>query len=136
MSPPKAEDAQPDTTTLFVAESEPRIRLDDIPAPSTLPKPELDDLATKEAQFIENAARKEQVRGIAQDTRQRKIFAERIFWLLCAWIMALFAILFLQGFHYNMFRLSDNVVLALIGGSTVNIIGVFLVVVRYLFPKK
>ncbi len=85
---------------------------------------------------MESASRREQIKSLAQDTRQRKLFAERIFWLLCAWIFGMFAVVILQGFQLDMFRLSDTVLLALIGSSTVNIIGVFLVVVNYLFPKK
>lgn len=34
------------------------------------------------------------------------------------------------------FKLSDSVLIALIGGTTVNVIGLFLVVANYLFPRR
>ena len=113
-----------------------RIGLDDIAADYSAQKPRPDALSQKEAQFLEHAAKREHIKGLQQDNQQRKLYANRVFGLLCGWVGGLFAVILLQGFATNMFRLSDNVLLALIGGTTVNIIGIFLVVVRYLFPKR
>lgn len=47
--------------------------------------------------------------------------------------------LFIQSRWYDWlvaFDLADGVLLALIGGTTANVIGLFLVVARYLFPRR
>ena len=46
-------------------------------------------------------------------------------------------LLFVQGWQSTTaFDLSDNVLIVLITGTTVNVIGVFVVVMNYLFPKR
>jgi hypothetical protein len=68
--------------------------------------------------------------------KQRKSYATAVFKLLCIWLATMFVILLLQGFKCFDFSLTDNVLLALIGGTTANVFGLFLVVMNYLFPKK
>ncbi len=70
-----------------------------------------------------------------QDIGERKRYAKAVFLLICTWLLALFLVLGLQGFKTGGFSLSDSVLLALVGGTTVNVIGIFIVVVSYLFPK-
>ena len=50
----------------------------------------------------------------------------------------MFLLLALQGFlsPWKVFALSDAVILAAIGGTTVNVLGIFIIVVNYLFPKR
>jgi hypothetical protein len=67
--------------------------------------------------------------------KQRKIFANKIFWLLVVWLIATGAILLLQGFKFWGFQLEPKAILALIGGTTLNVIGIFAVVANFLFPK-
>ncbi len=75
-----------------------------------------------------------------RDTReQRRTYANRIFTLCCGWVCAIFVLLMFSGFgHYQHFHfsLSDRVILAAIGSTTINIIGVFLIVVRFIFHDK
>ncbi len=63
-----------------------------------------------------------------------------IFYLIVAWLSLIFVIVILEGFGvticHHAFKLSDPVVLALIGGTTVNVLGIFIIVVRYLFPQR
>jgi hypothetical protein len=56
--------------------------------------------------------------------------------LTCIWIAGIYALMLLEGFAYWAFHLSDSIMLAAIGSTTANIIGVFLIVTRYFFPKK
>ena len=75
--------------------------------------------------------------GLRQDIAERKRYARRTFWLCCSWIIAIYVILILQGFGHAMhFAFSEHVILAAIGSTTANIIGVFLIVARYLFHDK
>lgn len=87
---------------------------------------ELDAIAEK--QRLENEA-------IGQNIKERKKYAGHIFWLIVGWLVLLFVVLGLQGFKYCEFELSENVLLALITGTTVNILGIFVIVVNYLFRR-
>lgn len=93
-----------------------------------------DDCTTQEQ--LEILRLREEVKSFAQDTGERKKYAKRIFGLTCAWVVGIYALLLLQGFRPFGFKLSDNVILAAIGSTTANIIGVFLIVTRYFFPRK
>lgn len=92
--------------------------------------------------------------SFSSDIAARKVYAERLFRAIAFWILGIFILLLLQGFcdgHQNtldltvrgnrlvlrpQFHLAETVLLAVIGGTTVNIIGLFYVVTNYLFPTK
>jgi len=89
-----------------------------------------------------------------QDIKARKEYAGRIFKLIRNWLAAILAILILDGFwskrdivlHFTAFEskwtssvhfeLADKVLIALIGGTTASVIGLFAIVANYLFPKR
>ncbi len=80
-----------------------------------------------------------ELRSYDQDTDERRRFASRIFSLTCAWLTIVLLVVLADGFGTAgliPFRLPDAVVLGLIGSTTVNIIGVLLVVANYLFAKR
>ena len=80
-----------------------------------------------------------ELRSYDQDTEERKRFALRIFILTCIWLTIVMLVVLANGFGTAgliPFRLSDPIVLGLIGSTTLNIVGVFLVVANYLFPKR
>jgi hypothetical protein len=76
--------------------------------------------------------------GKSLDIQQRKEYASKTFRLVCWWLGGLFLLLFLNGFKFSwlMFQLSDTILLAIISGTTVNILGIYIVVINYLFPKR
>ena len=74
--------------------------------------------------------------GAWQDLEERKKYALRIFVLMCCWLGLLFALLFVAGWAPLGFELSDSVLLALIGGTTANVLGIFVLVARYLFWRS
>lgn len=100
-----------------------------------------DDKAVKEARelaFERELAVKEELeraklRSVQQDTAERKLYASRIFWLILVWLGLLFILLFVEGWKPGGFWLDDSVLLALIGGTTANVLGIFVLVARYLF---
>lgn len=99
-------------------------------------KPDEADSKTKSEENDLDAQRtKVELDGLLQDIAERKKYASRIFCLLSLWLIGIFLLLVLQGTHQNGFHLSDNVLIAAIGGTTVNVIGIFIVVTRYLFPS-
>lgn len=94
---------------------------------------------------------------IKQDREERQRYADRLFKLIRYWLIAIIILVALSGLDISkvyidnrdwndpkrtfieriniqpQFNLSDAVILALVGGTTVNIIGLFLVVTQYLF---
>ncbi len=73
--------------------------------------------------------------GHELDLKQRKEYANKIFYLIVVWLIVLLVILLLQGFGKTNdgFSLSDSVLLAFIGGTTVNVLGIFVIVAKYIF---
>jgi hypothetical protein len=68
---------------------------------------------------------------------QRRVYAGRVFILVCFWISAMFALLLCQVFGARWvpaYRpLSDAVLIALISSTTVNLIGTLIIVLKYIF---
>ena len=71
-----------------------------------------------------------------QDREERKKYAIRIFGLLIGYIFFVVLMLFGTGYWGCGFSLSDNLLIALVTTTTANIIGIYTIVARYLFPTK
>src|ERR1700686_2511228 len=74
-----------------------------------------------------------QTSGLTQDIAERKKYAGFFFCLSCAWLLAIMTILLLQGFGSLWFwkvpfKLSDGIVLTMIGSTTVNVLGILYIV--------
>ncbi len=82
--------------------------------------------------------KKERIRGLSQDIDERKIYAKKTFRLVSFWISGVFLLLILCGLKlpYFVFELPESLLLAVIGGTTLNILGVFIFVMKYLFELK
>ena len=90
----------------------------------------------REARETENRLQKEKLKSQRQDRKQRKKFSFMIFYFLCAYLVTVFLILFLSGLGRLSFELADGVLITLLSTTTVNMIGIFILVVKYLFPIK
>lgn len=69
----------------------------------------------------------------------RKKYAARVSWIVVGWLAFVMFVLFVYSincFQSFLKPLDNNVLIALIGGSSVNIIGLFAIVLKYLFPDK
>lgn len=73
------------------------------------------------------------VKGEEDTRKMRRIFAERIYRVTSWWLVGIFVILMLQGFHFIEFYLSDTVLAALIGAT--GGIGLLAIILRNLFPS-
>lgn len=73
---------------------------------------------------------------LRQDIKLRKRFAWAGYWMSIGWLIAILHIIISDGLHLWSFSLSDSVLLALIGTTTANVLGVLYIVMRYLFDKK
>jgi len=65
--------------------------------------------------------------GLVQDIGQRKDFGNKIYWLVVFWILGILFLLAAQGFGVFEFNLSDQVLITLIGGTTLNVLGIFVI---------
>jgi len=76
-----------------------------------------------------------QLKEFGQNIAERKRYAARVFWTSVGWVFGIFLILIADGIGWH-FHLADSVLLVAIGSTTANILGIFYIVVRYLFPQK
>jgi|GEM_PF-991764 len=86
-------------------------------------------------EHLEHKLKVEELASLTQDRKERKTYANRIYWLIVAWLAMLFIVLGFQGFKPFRFEIGDKVLITLITGTTLNVIGIFLVVANYLFPR-
>ena len=105
-----------------------------------------DDAALRSIQLDENSKdfreleREEKV--FAQKFKQdddthdlRKKYIGRIFWLIVLWLIFVATCIALEGWHCcSDFTLSDTVLVAFITSTTINVIGLFIVVAKWLYP--
>lgn len=72
---------------------------------------------------------------LEQIIKQRKTYALWVFVLVVCWLIGIYAILILQGFHARGFELTEKVLIASIASTTANIIGILVIIVKYLFAQ-
>jgi hypothetical protein len=100
---------------------------------------EPDPNTLKEKEDLEKVRYGAHTEGQKQDIQERKKYAQLFFYLSCAWLVAIVVILILQGFGSfwkTPFKLSDSIVLAMIGSTTANVLGILYIVAKYLFPNR
>jgi len=76
-----------------------------------------------------------ELRQIDDLIKARTKYADKIYRLVVRWLICIGILLVLQGFHIFSFSLPEKVLLALIGGTTLNVIGIFTIVANFLFAK-
>ena len=69
-----------------------------------------------------------------QTIERRRDFAPKFFKLALGWIGFIIVILLLQGFRLLGFQLSNSVVIAALGATTANVLGLLVIVARNVFP--
>lgn len=70
----------------------------------------------------------------ALDLKLRKLYAALLFGLLLLWLAGVYTLLVLVALQKLV--LSDAVLIAALGTTTANVIGLFIVVARYIFPRR
>lgn len=85
---------------------------------------------------IQNDILEESLNKLKQDRGQRKDYASMIFNFICWYLFGVFFIIILNGITINNFHVSDNIILALLGTTAIEVIGTFNFVARYLFGNK
>lgn len=73
----------------------------------------------------------------SQDTHKLRLkYAGRIFWIVCAWLVCVAIAVFMSGFNYKEFELSDKVLIVFITSTTINVVGLYVVVAKWMFPSS
>lgn len=75
------------------------------------------------------------VKDREQNRNERQKYASRIFWMIVVWLFAVSVLIVMQGLE-NCFSLQENTILAILGGTTLNVLGLFTLVIRYLFDTS
>jgi hypothetical protein len=110
---------------------------EDIPAldPESIPN-EPDPKTSAEAAYLDKEHKKAALLNIKQDIELRRDYARDVFKLIVFWLAFVGLIVLLQGFKLLGYILADSVMIALITTTTASVIGILLIVVRYLFPNR
>jgi len=94
-----------------------------------------DELYREEITDLEARRADLELRNLEANIEHRKQYAGRIFYFVTAWMGMVFGVLLADGWQLGGFDLSDKVLLALIGGTSLNVLGLFAIVANYFFPK-
>jgi len=84
---------------------------------------------------LDNLVHAEYLENLVQDRKERKEFANKLYWFLLVFITCVMILVFVSGNKCLEFELSDTVLITLLTTTTANIIGIFIFVVRYLFQR-
>ena len=109
---------------------------------SILPPKEIsetpDQKTALEVKTLESEERAARLAKLNQDLELREKYSGKLFDLIKYWLAAIFLLLLLQGFVgvHGYFALSDKVLITIIGGTTINVLGLFAIVANYIFPKE
>lgn len=85
---------------------------------------------------IELAIKQEEYESKRQDREQRKDYANKLYKFLGVYMLCVLGLLLLSGSDFVCFHLSDAVLLAILGTTTANIVSIFVIVAKYLFPAN
>ncbi len=99
---------------------------------SDFEEPSLHDSLSKHKEHLE----KKRLLAAGSYLDLQQIFAYLLFGLVSIWLSAVIVTIFLCGFAYIDFNLSDSVLIAFITSTTTSVIGLFLLVARWLFGNK
>ena len=95
-----------------------------------------DELVKDEKQVLEDASIEARQKNLdlqsqSQDIAERKKYALWLYVLIVGWLISVMLAVFLG----QLCHISDSVLIALITGLSVNVTGLFVLVVRYLFYR-
>jgi hypothetical protein len=66
----------------------------------------------------------------------RVSFSRWIFGLVCSWLVCVAVCVFMSGFNAWGFKLPDTVLIAFITSTTLNVLGLFVVVAKWMYPAE
>lgn len=111
-----------------------KIAVSDIISPVSAPLNVPDELTLEELKH-NRAMHKLHRASFVQDIEERKNYAKKLFRLISWWLLGMFVMVVSYGWTDSYFKPSEKVMLALIGSTTVNVLGLFAIVAKYFFPS-
>ncbi|OOQ60922.1 hypothetical protein [Mucilaginibacter pedocola] len=97
-----------------------------------------EDTVGIEGVFVDNNQKRtlesEKLKSRKQDRKERKSYAHKIFVLMCMWLFSVVIIIVASGNGSLYF--TDSVLIAILTTSSANVIGLFILVSKYLFNPK
>ena len=82
-------------------------------------------------------ALRQELKESADNHQLRIDYANKIFILVCVWLGCVIAAVLLAGFKsYDNFTLSDKVLITFITSTTINVLGLFAIVAKWLFQQN
>jgi hypothetical protein len=82
---------------------------------------------------VERAFKAEQLASKKQNREERKKFADKLYWILMAFLTFVGLIVIACGIEPFPFTLPNSVINTLLATTSANVIGIFIYVVKYLF---
>jgi hypothetical protein len=112
-------------------------KLDQIPAPPDAPSSEGLSELTERDTWDKGAAehRRQEIRNLKQDIKLRKTYANRIFWFVAIYL-GIVLLFVLADAMCPRFEVSDQVLMTLLTTNTATVIGMFVIVAKYLFHRQ
>lgn len=87
----------------------------------------------REAVELDNQRLRDELARAKEMHTERKDYTNRLFWLIVWWLVAVVLFMFLCG-ACDGFLLSDKVLIAFITSTTISVLGLFVIVAKWLFP--
>jgi hypothetical protein len=114
------------------------------PVKIIIPEPNLDHIknvqgdnkANEELRRYKNDRRELKLKDFEQLINQKRTFSVYIFILVSVWLTMVLGIVIFNGFGFFNFGLSEKIIITLIGSTTVNILGLLVIVLKYIFNSS
>jgi hypothetical protein len=92
-------------------------------------------LAFSELVALEVQAKRADIAHEEELHRTRKTYTSRLFWLIVSWLSVVVLFVALTATLKPYFNVSDSVLIAFITSTTVSVLGLFMLVAKWLFPQ-
>lgn len=120
--------------------SQGKFTLSDVTAPSKTAR--LDPFEGEEKSLdlekkgLENEHLRAELKAFKDNTEQRKRYGFLIFGFVTVWMVLVLAVVILDGWIRGPVDIDIQVLLALITSTTVNVLGILMIVAKFFFPEK
>lgn len=94
-----------------------------------------EETSLKQGESLKDAKRKQELAEQHEIHLTRLGYVPKLLVLISAWLGIASVFLLLHGFHIGGFELSEKVLIALITSTTANVLGLFYVVAKWLYPS-
>ena len=122
-------------------------RYEDIPSPSPSEGDDEHNLEKRYNSDLEKEHERLKLLNFSQDINARKEYANKLYLLIKWWLVGIGILIICQGVTLDVpflpkdyfsisFSLSDQVLITILTGTTINVLGLFLVVARYFYKSN